>query len=106
MRLLPLAKAVLMRETAGLGSDPGRRKVIDEGIAWLNRAQDNSISHDGGVARHFSLLEGWSHSYPETTGYIIPTIIEYGRDTKQTEPILRARRMLDWLADIQFSNGG
>ena len=34
----------------------------------LERAQDYSSSEDGGVARHYGLLNGWSASYPETTG--------------------------------------
>ena len=47
--------------------DPGPEKAIHEGIAWLGRAQDHSVSNDGGVARDFSLIKGWATSYPETT---------------------------------------
>ena len=79
---------------------------IEEGIAWLGRAQDHSLSQDGGVARHFGLIDGWSHSYPETTGYIVPTMIAHGKETGLAEPIERARRMLDWLVGIQFPEGG
>ena len=67
-------------------------------MAWLCRAQDHSASADGGVARDYSLLSGWASSYPETTGYIIPTFIEYARRTGSAEMRERARRMADWLA--------
>ena len=45
--------------------------ALENAISWICRAQDKSISQDGGVARHFSVLDGWGPSYPETTGYII-----------------------------------
>src|SRR5713101_2568187 len=57
--------------------DPGIERSIDEAIAWLCRAQDHSASRDGGVARHLSLISGWGTSYPETTGYIVPTMLMY-----------------------------
>jgi uncharacterized protein YyaL (SSP411 family) len=86
--------------------DPGTGRVIDEGIAWLGRAQDHSRSRDGGVARHFSLLYGWATSYPETTGYIVPTMLDYARRRGDLSVRDRARRMLDWLTSIQLPCGG
>ena len=71
------AREELRRDQEGLRpDDPGIDAVIEEGMAWLARAQDCSTSADGGVARHYSLLDGWSTSYPETTGYIIPTFFD------------------------------
>ena len=75
-------------------------------MAWLCRAQDHSASADGGVARDYSLIKGWATSYPETTGYIIPTFIEYAHRTKNEEMRERARRMADWLVRIQLPGGG
>src|ERR1700737_169589 len=53
--------------------------VLNEGLASTGRARDHSLSADGGVARHYCLVTGWGSSYPETTGYIIPTIIREGK---------------------------
>lgn len=101
------AKLVLRRDRSRfLFPDPGAERTIEEGINWLIRAQDGSATRDGGVARHYSLLDGWAASYPETTGYIIPTMIKYGMVHGLIEPITRARRMLDWLVSIQFPEGG
>lgn len=101
MQLPPLAKAVLCEdESRKFRPDPGPKRIIDEGIAWLGRAQDRSASHDGGLARHFSLINGWATSYPETTGYIVPTMIAYGQETGSKDAIARARAMLDWLVAI------
>jgi hypothetical protein len=57
------------------------------------------------VARHYSLLDGWSDSYPETTGYIVPTMLEWARATGDQDFRQRAKSMLDWLVSIQFENG-
>jgi hypothetical protein len=89
-----------------MGQDPGIDRVIDEGIAWLGRAQDNSRSHDGGLARHFNLLDGWATSYPETSGYIVPTLLDYARLRGDPAVRDRARRVLDWLVSIQLPCGG
>ena len=107
LRVPLVAKVEFLRDFRGLPEyDPGVETAIDEGIAWLCRAQDNSLSHDGGVARQFSLISGWAPSYPETTGYIIPTFIEYAKLRGDGKKRFRAKRMLDWLVSIQFAEGG
>ncbi|TFW30164.1 hypothetical protein [Duganella callida] len=101
------AVAELASDRNGLpDSDPGCQAVIDASLAWLCAAQDNSASADGGVARDFSLLKGWATSYPETTGYIIPTVIDLARRRQDDALHARARRMLDWCVAIQFPEGG
>ncbi len=107
IQLPPAARDASRQDKAGPPSaDPGPTRVIEEGIAWLCRAQDLSATHDGGVARHYSLLDGWAASYPETTGYIVSTMIAHGQEAGKRAPIERARRMLDWLISIQFPEGG
>jgi hypothetical protein len=87
-------------------SDPGIEQAIDAGVAWLSLAQDRSPSSDGGVARHYSLVDGWGPSYPETTGYIVPTMLAYSRLRGSDLARDRAKRMLDWLVSIQMPCGG
>lgn len=92
----------ILRDCRGLpAGDPGAASAVEAGLAWLGRAQDRSVSRDGGVARHYGLADGWAASYPETTGYIIPTLLASG------DPALRqrARRALDWLVGIQMEGG-
>src|SRR5215468_6125771 len=101
------ARVERWRDHGGLPvHDCGADGAIEEGVAWLSRAQDFSASADGGVSRHYSLISGWATSYPETTGYIIPTMITYANLRGVDEAKKRAKRMLDWLAGIQYSNGG
>ena len=106
MQLSKPAKDEHRRDRLGLPmQDPGIERSVAESVAWLGRAQDHSTSQDGGVARHFSLETGWSTSYPETTGYIVPTMLAYAKVTRDDTLRQRARRMLDWLVSIQFPDG-
>jgi len=105
---LPMG-AVAEREADQRGlpaQDPGIEAVIAACTDWLRAAQDHSASADGGVARDFSLVKGWATSYPETTGYIVPTMIELAQRQQSDELHQRARRMLDWFVAIQFPEGG
>jgi hypothetical protein len=107
MKLPRATKTEIRLDQNGLPElDPGIERAMDEGIAWLGRAQDCSASADGGVARDYSLISGWASSYPETTGYIVPTMIDYAKLKNDKETLQRAKRMLDWLVSIQLPGGG
>ena len=74
------ARAESKRELrTGARQDVPIDDAVTEALAWIARAQDNSTSADGGVARHYCLISGWGPSYPETTGYIVPTVIREAR---------------------------
>ena len=100
------ARAECRREQrAGTCQDKPLDCTLTEGLAWIGRAQDHSLSADGGVARHYDLVRGWGSSYPETTGYIVPTVIREGLTRGDKSLLERARKMLDWLASIQMPCG-
>ena len=88
------------------GTDPGAEAAASACLDWLREAQDRSATADGGVARHYSLVSGWGASYPETTGYIVPTVLAAGDRFGDPDLTRRGRRMLDWLVSIQFPDGG
>jgi DUF1680 family protein len=77
---------------------------------WLCRAQD--ATPDAGVSRSYVLRympshkrSGWLASYPETTGYIIPTFFAYAALTGKDEYFERAIRMAHWEAEVQMECG-
>jgi len=72
-------------------------------LDWLKYAQD--INQDGGLSAGYSFSRGWLPSYPETTGYIIPTFLSYYQLTSEKEYLNRAVRMADWLISIQSTDG-
>lgn len=72
---------------------------------WLVRAQD--ATGCGGVSAYYDLKQRqWAAAYPETTGYIIPTFLEYARFSGRDEYHQRALAMANWECDIQLANGG
>jgi hypothetical protein len=104
-----LSKAVRRRiilDHQGLpADDPGNDAVIQACTDWLCAAQDNAPGQDGGVARAYDIRSGWQPSYPETTGYIVPTMLQLANDAGRADLQDRARRMLDWLVSIQLPMG-
>lgn len=106
-RLSSAARTEIELDNNGiLGPDPGPEAVIGACTAWICRAQDQSASKDGGVSRDFSLQKGWATSYPETTGYIVPTMIELAKYLNRADLDNRAQQMLDWFLAIQLDCGG
>lgn len=72
-------------------------------VGWLLHNQSRSI--DGGFAT-YDFADGWTSSYPETTGYIVETLLMW-KDLRTENHILKsARRALDWLVSIQKPSGG
>ena len=76
-------------------------------IDWLCRAQDvrDGQPDAGGVSAGWSFEDGWLPSYPETTGYIIETMLAAASLLQRPELVGRARRMIDWELSIQLPDG-
>jgi len=79
-------------------------------IAWLQQAQDATA--DGGVSRGYSLVHsrksndaGWQPSYPETTGYIIPTMLDAASMLRDEDLSRRAKLMGNWEVQIMHADG-
>jgi hypothetical protein len=106
-RLPQSAKMEYKMDRRGLPpDDPGIDRTVAEAVGWICRAQDRNRLKDGGVARDYSLINGWNSSYPETTGYIVPTMIACAEAFNDNSLRDRARRMIDWLVSIQYPEGG
>ena len=70
-------------------------------VDWILHAQ----RPDGGIAAYYSLLTGYSESYPEVTGYIIPTLYHFGRMTSEEAARQAAERATHWLLSLQMPSG-
>lgn len=58
-----------------------------------------------GSAAHFSVLSGWSAAYPETTGYIVPTLWRMADRLAEPAYAQAAQEMVDWLLTLQSPEG-
>jgi predicted ATP-grasp superfamily ATP-dependent carboligase len=111
-------RLALVGERLGGGGSPGTvrpepadtRTHMEAAIDWLCAAQD--ATGVGGVARGFSVSRrsryalGWQQAYPETTGYIIPTLYDCAAAWSRPDLRDRARRMAAWEVTVQLANGG
>jgi hypothetical protein len=99
----------LLRASAGsLRGTPAHGGALDQHLEmtyrWLCAAQD--ATPDGGVAGFFDLWGGsWSASYPETTGYIIPSFLALAQTRSDEQAYDRALRMADWSCEVQMEEG-
>lgn len=78
------------------------KSALDKAASWLMASQ--KANKDGGMGS-YHLVNKWSSSYPETTGYIIPTLISYGKKNGRQEAIGSAIRAADFLLKIQKESG-
>ena len=76
---------------------------VKKAFQWLINAQD--ADETGGISEGFHLVHGWLPPYPETTGYLIETFLDYYHQTGNLKFKSRALKMADWLASIQNSDG-
>jgi hypothetical protein len=70
-------------------------------LRWITQAQ----RPDGGIAAYYSLLTGYSDSYPEVTGYLVPTLYDFARITGDGRAVTMAERAIQWLLSLQMSSG-
>jgi uncharacterized protein YyaL (SSP411 family) len=73
---------------------------------WLFLAQD--ARSDDGVAQGYFPCDGaeaWRPSYPETTGYIITSLLQFAERYADAAARERALRMARWEIDVQMESG-
>ncbi len=88
-----------------LGPEKPLEQHLQAAVDWLLRAQ--AATPDDGVAHSYDLRRGlWHASYPETTGYVIPTLLDYASLFKQPRFAEAALRMADWEIAMQLPGGG
>lgn len=97
----------LIKDKVGVSVKPPQAIEVHLKAAadWLLRAQKGTP--DDGVAHSFDIRAGkWTASYPETTGYVIPTLYDYAKLYDAPEYAAAARLMTEWESDIQMADGG
>jgi hypothetical protein len=115
LRAQPAFAPAVLRELwverrAGHPVDPSDEPHLRAALDWLCRAQDATASD--GIARGYSLVwdpyfrvRGWQPAYPETTGYIIPTLFLAARRLGRSDYAERATAAARWEIDVQLPSG-
>ncbi|MGB6684988.1 MAG: hypothetical protein WBH24_15170 [Candidatus Acidiferrum sp.] len=81
-------------------------KRAQAAVDWILRAQE--AGGDGGVSLGYfpcDVETGWRPSYPETTGYIITSLLAFSRRFQDESVSNQALRMANWESEIQMATG-
>jgi len=79
-------------------------QCIRRGADWLLRSQ--RMATDGnGYSRRYSLMRGWDRCYIETTGYIIPTLLDVSKLLNDQKYKSSAFLAAEWLLSVQTAEG-
>ena len=95
------AAALLFRSPDAAASREERLRAVAD---WLALAQD--VTGDGGVSWGYSFRRGWAASYPETTGYLVPTFLAVADHLQDPAWRGRADRAISFLLPLQLAPGG
>ncbi len=105
----PAHLTLIVDDLIGLSKQP---KLADKDhlksvIAWICYAQDQRLGYadEGGVSAGWSFEDGWLPSYPETSGYIIETLLAAAKVLANPELKTRAERIVGWELSIQNATG-
>lgn len=103
----PRARALLLAHRAPLRprplDDQDRLLALSAAADWMARAQDHS--GDGGLGS-YHLIDGWGRTYPETTGYSVPTLLALAGALHRPDLAERAERAGATLLGLQRDDGG
>jgi hypothetical protein len=83
-------------------SDIIYKTQLKHSAEWLIRSIEKG---KGGSCAYFSPLMGWSRPYPETSGYLIPTLIRVSNVFNDPKYLDGALNIGQWLLDIQAQDG-
>lgn len=97
-------KKVLLDKLGLVGKIPTHNQSLQNIFSWIEGSY--KANNDGGSSAYYRLGQGWKGSYPETTGYLIPTLYDYYHYTKEEKWKKLAFNSSEWLLKIQHAEGG
>lgn len=101
---IPNLRLILADKLELVGGVPTRKKSLEQIFTWIKASFD--ATEDGGSSAYYHLIHGWKNSYPETTGYLVPTLYEYAEVSGESVWKELADRAVNWLVEIQLDSGG
>jgi len=84
-------------------TDFKQAEVITQVKEWLLRSIE--VHDQNGSAAYYSFWGDWKAAYPETTGYIITTLLDYADYTCEKRLEDYAYKLGEWLLSIQLDSG-
>jgi hypothetical protein len=82
---------------------PAHRQVLEDAMTWVEAAHE--ATGRSGVSAGYDLASGWQPPYPETSGYLIPTLLRSAEVLARPALATRAREVGGWLQSLQSPDG-
>jgi len=101
---IPAFWEVLRRDWHGSSVSATREEQLSAALDWLVAAW--TATGRQGISAGFSLLYGWGAAYPETTGYLIPTLYDAASLTGRPDLAGMATSLAEWEIKHQHPSGG
>jgi len=77
---------------------------LEAAVTFITRSIEQAKGRAS--SKGYKVGKGWLPPYRETTGYIIPTLLDLAEHLNRPELASIAERMGEWLADVQEPGGG
>lgn len=93
----------MMRSTekyAGIADWEMRSRLA---LDWLHRSF--AATGGRGFSHSYHPLFGWAKAYPETSGYLLPTLLDYAAVFHDPSLVELAEKCCEWLISIQLPGG-
>jgi len=71
---------------------------------WI--LQSIAAVHGQGSSKGYSYIRGWLPAYPETSGYIVSSLLRYGETFAAPQAIEKAKGIAHWLGGVINADGG
>lgn len=106
--LAEINKRAYLRTYLAQHTHKDQLRSLHHGVRWLLRSIEQGTDPGSGT---YYFAKGWTSSYPETTGYIIPSLLRYSRSAQAEtqwakESEAAALSAGQWLLSIQNADGG
>jgi len=106
--LAELNKMVYLRSYIEHQREEDRNKAMHHAAKWLIHSINRGTDRGSGT---YYFNQGWTSAYPETTGYIVPTLLRYGTYSAEQMPWAEQAKSAalmagEWLLSIQHEDGG
>lgn len=98
--LLPRLRVIVSRRSKG----HTLQSAAQAALAWLRRSHE--AAGDGGIPAFYDLLrDAWAPSYPETMGYLLPTLLRYADRDDRAAVGPMAWELAEYLLRVQTGEG-
>lgn len=85
--------------------DANRLHSVELGVDFLLSSIRNTGGSSAYYSQFFNPIKGWSEAYPETTGYLIPTLFEAKKYINNSDIETTAYNLADWILSLQSDDG-